>query len=156
GHHGEVRALAFAPAEPGKEPLLVSAALEFNKKKPEGSVRLWNVATKEKLALLEGLPAYRTLPGLAVWHLGKELKQVRVALAWMSDSKNKSKLVLWDPASAGEALRPEHGILNGPLADLGKGRIVSGFVLPGERDVLTGRLRLHFFGTQEKPDTRES
>jgi WD40 repeat protein len=84
-HLGDVLAMAFAPSQPGKPPLLVSAGREWDSEAKEfvGSIRLWDAA---KGSYLDGIwdvsPMKNMQPGLAVWHTGKELKQLSVAIAW--------------------------------------------------------------------------
>jgi WD40 repeat protein len=104
GHRGEVRALAFAPASKGKPPLLVSAATErtldpdSHKEWRFGGVRLWDVATGKMVGRgRSDLPATEIPPGLAVWHTGPGIDQVRVALAWQEEAGKKPSLYVWDP-----------------------------------------------------------
>jgi WD40 repeat protein len=108
GHEGVVQKLAFAPGHPDKPSVLVSAAQERASKNTwVNKVRLWDVS---KAALLDNqgklvggdatlaewaMPGKPGQPvGLAVRHTGKEVKQVRVAIAW-----NDGRLRLWEPAS---------------------------------------------------------
>jgi WD40 repeat protein len=82
GHSGVVDALAFAPSRPGKPPLLLSVALEPDSgpRKYRRAARLWDVDRAESVASLGGLPDCDARPVPAVWHSGKDLRQVRVAL----------------------------------------------------------------------------
>jgi WD40 repeat protein len=96
GHHGPIQALAFAPARQGKPTLLVSAARERDTahKTDVGGLRLWDLSQPDDKALdgREGLKIdLDTRPGLAVWHTGDKLQQMRVAVAW-----GTGKVYLWD------------------------------------------------------------
>lgn len=105
GHLGPVVGLAFAPPWPGKAPVLVSAAKEWDEEqsKDVGAVRIWDVdAGKELADGIWGLPDPEKptiRPGLAVWHTGKGPKQLRVALAW-----EDQWLRLWEVDRANERL----------------------------------------------------
>jgi WD40 repeat protein len=89
GHAGPVLSLTFAPDQPGKPALLVSAAGEWDADAGRyvGALRLWDV---EKNAYLDGnyldtfwkSGADVSGPGLAAWHTGKRWQQLRVAVAW--------------------------------------------------------------------------
>jgi WD40 repeat protein len=104
GHHGEVRALAFAPAYKDKPPLLLSAATERAGERRFGGLRLWDAASGQLLAQREDLPARITRPGLALWHTGPAVRQVRVAITWPEpDVSQPSSLRLWDLGPATEA-----------------------------------------------------
>ncbi len=105
GHFGEVRALAFAPSAPGKPPLLVSAATNLNVKQPSCSLCLWDVVGGKRLAERLDMPRKVARPGLAVWHTGPGLLQVRVAVAWPEESDKKSYLRLWDPSPNADPLQ---------------------------------------------------
>ncbi|HUG90281.1 MAG TPA: hypothetical protein VML55_05585 [Planctomycetaceae bacterium] len=149
GHAGLIAALAFAPDQPGKPPLLISAAREESSGDPTGSVRVWNVETRQELARLDrapvpeaGPPARWTWkplpdpggwkPDLSAWHSGRQLNQLRVAIAWGDND---------DPA------RPRQGRFR--VWDVETGRVsataaVSPYVLTAlatptrERRVVTG------------------
>jgi hypothetical protein len=99
GHRGEVRALAFAPAQKGKPPLLVSAATERDGSRRFGGLCLWDAAAGgPPLAERTDLPARDVRPGLAVWHTGPGATQVRAAVAWREEGNAKeSYLRLWSP-----------------------------------------------------------
>src|SRR5205807_9390020 len=69
GHLGPVLSMAFAPAYPGKPPLLVSAAREWNEEKYAGNVRLWDISKNAELDNLGGLnDPVDSPPGIAAWH----------------------------------------------------------------------------------------
>jgi WD40 repeat protein len=106
GHHGEVRALAFAPAAADKPPLLVSAATERVGGRRFGGLRLWDVAAGKELANRDDLQATDTRPGLAVWRTGPGATAVRVAVAWPEAKNAKTgSLRLWDPAPGADPLQ---------------------------------------------------
>ncbi|GIW79575.1 MAG: hypothetical protein KatS3mg105_1382 [Gemmatales bacterium] len=97
GHLGPIWSLAFAPAFDGKPPLLVSTGRDRDMETAsyKGSVRLWDVVQGELVAERTDMPnGTGTRPGLAAWHTGKELKQVRVGIAW-----EDGLLRVWDVAS---------------------------------------------------------
>ena len=102
-HGGPVLALAFAPGRAGKPPLLASAGREEGSP-GAGSVRLWNLDPDAADAVLAGCPTplpdpynaaadAMTRPGLAVWHTGREARQVCVAFAWGDE-----RFRIWDVA----------------------------------------------------------
>jgi WD40 repeat protein len=125
GHPGVVFSLAFAPAQKGKPPLLVSAANENAGKGFRGAVRLWDVARGAELPRRTGLPelSLDRLRPLAVWHTGPLPQQVRVALAW-----DNGKLRLWEADRPNaEPREADHGAFNNTIA-----------YLPREDEVLTG------------------
>jgi WD40 repeat protein len=131
GHAGHIRALAFAPAYEGKPLLLVSAADERNAANAyEGHLRLWDADRGETLAEQGGASkSSSSRPGLAVWHTGKGVKQVSVAVAW-----NDETLRVWD----GERLREiKDGKYNNSVVALPE----SGTFLTGSLQAITGRLR---------------
>jgi WD40 repeat protein len=92
GHLGPVMSLTFAPAHKDKPPLLVSVASEWDGTAFVGGVRLWDIQSGKQLASRSNLPDPKNLrPGVAVWHTGEDLKQLRVAVALPH-----GKLRLWD------------------------------------------------------------
>ncbi|HEY1861084.1 MAG TPA: WD40 repeat domain-containing protein, partial [Gemmataceae bacterium] len=94
GHKGEVLSMAFAPSQKDKPPILVSTALEFDRKPTsgEGTVRVWNVDTgKEYVAAATNQPNRNTRVGLAVWYTDTKAAELRVAYAW-----GDGKLRVWD------------------------------------------------------------
>jgi WD40 repeat protein len=73
GHTAPVLALTFAPLTKNKPPLLLSAGV--------GAAFLWNVDKASQLSHCT-LPATMTRqPGVALWHTGTDLLQVRAAFA---------------------------------------------------------------------------
>ena len=103
GHLGTVVGLTFAPADPAKPPILLSAAQERDLKanKFRTAVRLWDVDKAQSVAELSGLPDGRDFrPGLAVWHTGKQRNQVKAALA-LSDGVFR----IWDVQRPAKNLR---------------------------------------------------
>lgn len=120
GHEDVVESLAFAPPRAGKPPLLLSAARE---RPPRATtfrtvVRLWDVASAQALAVLDGLPE-AVRPGLALWHTGNEPRQVRAALA-LGDGSFR----VWDAAQPDSGLRsarvPRFGVTVAHLPDPGR------------------------------------
>ncbi len=113
GHLGPILALAFAPNQPGKPPLLAATARERGK---IGSVRLWNVAEGSYLGGLWDLPDPQFRPGLALSHTGEAPNQVRVAIAW-----GDGKLRLWDADRAqGRLQTVDDGLFNNALVPFGE------------------------------------
>jgi WD40 repeat protein len=147
GHHGAIRALAFAPSGED-QPLLVSAAVEQGEGKPFGSLRLWDVRAAKTLAQVDRLPSVRERPGLAVWRTGNKPLQMRVAVAWPEPEAKTGYLRLWDPSAGGDEVYQgwEEGTLLSVAALLGNGRVLTGG-FGGRRGEESGRLRLWKFGT---------
>ncbi|MCI0459726.1 MAG: hypothetical protein L0Z62_22475, partial [Gemmataceae bacterium] len=115
GHQGPVLSLAFAPAQPKKPPLLVSAASEWirDTSRYAGVVRLWNVTEgKQVERLAQNLSSPNARPGLAIQHTGTGVKQVRVALAWTD-----GLFRLWD-VERGQLREQKQGGNNLVVADL--------------------------------------
>ncbi|HLJ95302.1 MAG TPA: hypothetical protein VKU02_19140 [Gemmataceae bacterium] len=133
GHLGPVVALAFAPASPGKPPILVSAAKEWDEdnNKDVGAARIWDVAAGKELADgLWGLPNPEkpsVRPALAAWHTGNQPKQVRVALAWEDE-----RLRFWDVE------RTQERVWN--LEEGGKNNNTAAY-WPDQRKLITGSFR---------------
>jgi WD40 repeat protein len=102
GHTAPVVALVFAPSHQGKPPLLVSAGREWDDRQRRfaGAVRAWDT---QRSAYLGGvtLPDIADRPGIAAWHSGRGVKQLRVAIAWSDQSES---LRVWDVES--NTLRP--------------------------------------------------
>ncbi len=102
GHRGAVFALKFAPQQAGKPPVLVSAAEEYIKGDFAGAVRVWNLEQPEKsISALGGLPSPQgRRPGLSVWHSGPNPDDVRVAIAWGDNNREKQTgtFRVWDAA----------------------------------------------------------
>lgn len=124
GHRGYVLSLAFAPARPGKAPVLASVGQERDGEKYTGTVRVWDI-TKEpenaQLGVVSKLPHPNSMrPGLAVWQTGDQPKQVRVALSWpVNDTDKPGMLYLWEVArDGGQLWQAEAGRWNMPLAFL--------------------------------------
>ncbi len=136
GHRGDVRSLAFAPSYKGKPLLLVSAGQELNTDTQEtiGTVRLWNADTGKYLDGLSGLPAPDGRPGVAVWHSGSEVNQLRIALTW-----NDGTFRVWHADRKEGWLRAvSDNVNNNTVAyDPGSRRLVS-----GTRGRGTARLKL--------------
>jgi WD40 repeat protein len=97
GHRGPVLALAFVPGRKDKHSLLVSLAREPDRARTGhvGVVRLWDAETGKGLAFSPPLADPQDgRPGLAAWHTGPDLKEVRVAVAC-----DRQRLRVWDPAA---------------------------------------------------------
>ncbi len=126
GHQGEVLALAFAPAQGNKPPLLVSASREQLDGQATGTVRVWDVQAGTQLAVLSGLPAHLRRPSLAVWHTGGQPRQVRVAISWQEVKEGEpGQFRLWDVAQGQQGLRSfSEGAHNSTLAMLQAGQDV--------------------------------
>jgi WD40 repeat protein len=161
GHCGEVQALTFLPGLTGKPPLLVSAGLERDEPRVKGSVRLWDVNEGKEVAVLRDMPSTRAFPGLAGWwHNEKGTRQVRIAIAWPEEPSSENPLPacsmrVWDPV-AGKSKPttwPKQGARLGPLADLGGGRFVTGYLKETAKRGLQGQLGLdHVTGKLGDPD----
>jgi WD40 repeat protein len=138
GHHGDVYQLAFAPAQAGKTPLLVSAAIEPASPPQQGKVgrvRLWDVNQAQSLdangnlvgqgGWLAELPIVANpsqLVGLAVRHTGGQPTEVQVAITWSTSTWSGGKLRLWNPAQQGperliEAADEANAFRNDAVAD---------------------------------------
>jgi WD40 repeat protein len=92
-HTAPVVALAFAPAQSGKPPVLISAGQEWDDTRGRfsGAVRAWDArATYLGGAMLTDVS---TRPSIVAWHTGRGLKQLRVAIAWGDKSES---LRIWD------------------------------------------------------------
>ena len=150
GHRGEVRALAFAPGQQGKPPLLVSAATERDGDRRFGGLRLWDVAGGgPSLAERTDLPAREARPGLAVWHTGPGPAQVRVAVAWREEAAaGESYLRLWDPdAGARQEWEADPFTQTAALVPQDDGaRVLTGGLGPNS----DGRLRVWRFSADRK------
>jgi WD40 repeat protein len=135
GNKGVIQSLAFAPPIARKPPILVSTALERDKKDPdkrEGVIRVWNLATGNVIDEGGGQPTRRILPGIAVWHTGPKLKELRVAYAW-----GDGKLRVWD-VDRGLFERPD-GLDDRawkPTDQLNQNNTIA--KLPGEEKFITG------------------
>jgi WD40 repeat protein len=94
GHTAPVVTLAFAPAAPGKPPILISAGQEWDDaaRRFAGSVRAWDAA---RAAYLGGimLPDVEARPALSAWHTGAGEKQLLTAIAWGDRSES---LRIWN------------------------------------------------------------
>src|SRR5207249_8276191 len=135
GHLGPVESMTFAPARDGKPVVLVSAAREWDGKNYAGAIRVWNAADGKEIDNIGQQPAKATRPGLAAWHTGDGLKQVRVAFAW-----DDGEIRLWD-VGQDQLWHKEDGKYNIALAYLtGQGKVVSGG-FPGREGGNVGRLR---------------
>jgi len=101
-HRGAVVALEFAPHRAGKPPILVSAAEEYSKGDFQGAIRVWNLQQPNKsISALGGLPSPEgRRPGLSVWHTGENPQDVRVAIAWGDNNREKQTgtFRVWDAA----------------------------------------------------------
>lgn len=136
GHLGPVEAMTFAPAREGKPPILVSAAREWDGKKYAGAIRVWNAVDGKEIDNIGQQSSEATRPGLAVWHTGNGLKDVRVAFAW-----SDGQISLWD-VGQDQFWKKEDGKYNIALAYLsGQGKLVSGCFTGREQGNL-GRVRL--------------
>jgi WD40 repeat protein len=125
GHLGPIESMTFAPARDGKPAILVSAAREWDGKKYAGVIRAWNAAEGKEIDNLGQQPDTTTRPGLAVWHTGDGLKDLRVAAVW-----GNQEIRLWDIGQEGfwknDKDSPD-GKYNISLAYLpGQGKVVSG------------------------------
>jgi WD40 repeat protein len=83
--------MVFAPARQGKPAILVSAAFDWDGKKYAGAIRVWNAAEGEEIDNLGQQSDVAVRPGLAVWHTGDGLKDLRVAAVW-----GNQEISLWD------------------------------------------------------------
>jgi WD40 repeat protein len=133
GHWGQVLALTFAPHTEGKPPLLVGVAQEWDDsaRKYVGGVRLWDVEKGKPLDELLGLPdPLNTRPGLAVWHTGPRVEQVRVALAW-----GDGKFRVWDLERKRDRLRVfADGTLNNTAGFLPEPQLILTGSYDGEKN----------------------
>jgi WD40 repeat protein len=95
GHHGPVRALAFAPGGGKTPPPLVSAAVAAGRKDAE--LFLWDFANPKAPAQRAALPPTEPRPALVPW--GDGVKDVQVAVGW---GDGPGPLRFWDcPAGKG-------------------------------------------------------
>jgi WD40 repeat protein len=93
-HRGTVTSLAFAPPAPGKGPVLVSTALEYDAKGNQtGAIRVWDVAKGAEIVAGTDQPTRNIFPGLAVWRTGNQLEQIRIGYSW-----GDAKFRVWDVA----------------------------------------------------------
>jgi WD40 repeat protein len=126
GHTGAVRSLAFAPAQKGKPPLLISAARGHPPwdAADASEVRVWDVARGAQVGgpVTVSDPEGKPPPALAAWHTGAGLDQLRVAIA-----AGDGKLRVWDLAARGAPAAYADGRYNSTLA-----------VMPGGKRLLSG------------------
>jgi WD40 repeat protein len=128
GHRGgDVRSLAFAPPRAGKPLLLASAAKEWfaRANRYEGTVCLWDADKGELLDWIRNLPApdaFTARPGLAVWHSGPAVREVRIAFGW-GDGTFRA----WHCEDGREGLRTGKDLLDSITAayDPGANRVVT-------------------------------
>jgi WD40 repeat protein len=152
GHLGPVESMTFAPAREGKPAILVSAAREWDGKKYGGAIRAWNAADGKEIDNIGQQPAKATRPGLAAWHTGDALKQLRVAFAW-----DDGEIRLWD-VGQDQFWKKEDGKYNIALAYLpSQGKVISGSITGGQQGNV-GRLRLWDVraGAELRMDQREA
>lgn len=152
GNRGPILSLTFAPGREGKPPLLVSAAQEYDERdrKDYGVLALWDVTSaRDQNPLVRrwvgiGVPPGPVVtPGLAPWHTGPGLTDLRVAIAWRGD-----RLRVWDVAHGEDGLwSAADGADNDTVIGLGK----PGSLLTGSH--ADGFGRLQFWAGEEAPSS---
>src|SRR5262245_26821660 len=149
GHTGDVRALAFAPAEKGKPVLLASVAEDRNFQGDavtnEHGVALWRVdadppvRTVPRRAALPDLSPDGNRPELAVWRVGDGPHDAWVALAWgdgdgrlVGGDRRRGFFRIWDASTdamhrlAGEFSNDTVAVGGGPGRALVGCRVATG------------------------------
>src|SRR5262245_1251057 len=114
GNLGAVVALAFAPAQQGRRPWLVSAAYETLEGEESRVLRAWDEEHEKPQAgfVLPKDATFRSRPGLAVWRAGSQARQLSVAVAWGDGS-----LRIWDVERQTQQAAPD-GSYNNSVAYL--------------------------------------